>query len=330
MAETANAAQTSDEVTGPQHAGGAEEQALRTQIKAAMELDGISQAKLAGELGLSYARFNQWLHCVYPGKREPIVHAVRAWLDRRIAAAELKATLPDAPEYFETPSANAAIDALSFAQIAPAVVVIYGGAGVGKTTAIRRYQSKAPNVWAVTATPNTARPGPLLSRICVELGIRPSANNARMETSIYDRVRDTRGLLVVDEAQHLCHRSLDCIRQIHDATSIGLALAGNERIYAQMTGGSRDAVYAQVFSRLAKRVRLTKPKPADVDALLSAWGVNDPDCRKFCMDIGRRPGALRGLTQTLRLARMFASQQDTREIGLAHVRHAWLDLGGDA
>lgn len=303
---------------------------LRDQVRIAMDMDSLSQTDVSQLTGVGKTRLNQWLKDRYPGDNEAIETDLRRWLESRQAAAELEGQLPAAPDYVETISARAVMGALSFAQMAEAVSVVYGGAGVGKTTTVRRYRQQAPNVWLVTATPACASTGALLKRIAQTLGMRTTGTVDALESAIIERVRETRGLLVIDEAQHLTYRALDAVRSIHDAAGVGLALVGNEIVYSQLTGGSRSVGFAQLFSRVAKRVRLARPKDGDVLALLDAWGIKDKDTRQFCLAIGRRPGALRGLSQTLRLASMFAASSGQGLPALEHVRDAWADLGGEA
>ncbi len=93
-------------------------------------------------------------------------------------------------------------------------------------------------------------------------------------------------------------------------------------MYSQLTGGQRQAGFAQLFSRVAKRVRLSRAKDADVLALLDAWRIDDAEARQLCLGIGRRPGALRGLSQTLRLASMFAATSGAARPTAEHVRDA--------
>lgn len=306
------------------------EQTLQERVRAVMDAEGLSLTGLSQLTGVGKTRLSQWLKDKYPGDNGAIETDIRRWLESREAAAELEGQLPAAPEWVETASARAVIGALSFAQMAEAVSVVYGGAGVGKTTTIRRYRKQAPNVWVVTATPACASTGALLKRIAQALGMRTTGTVDALEASIIERMRETRGLLVIDEAQHLTHRALDAVRSIHDAAGIGLALVGNEIVYSQLTGGSRSVGFAQLFSRVAKRVRLAKAKDADVLALLDAWGIQAKDARQFCLAIGRRPGALRGLSQTLRLASMFATSAGQRLPGVEQIRDAWADLGGEA
>lgn len=306
------------------------DEALIAEVRQIMEAEGLSQTALSQLTGVGKARLSQWLNGVYKGSVPTVEESIRRWLDSRQTATALEGQMPIAPEWVETPSARAVLSALSFSQMAEAVSVVYGGAGVGKTTTIARYKRQAPNVWVVTATPAVSAPGPILTRIAQTLGIRSTGAVHVIEANIIERVRETRGLLVIDEAQHLTHRALDAIRSIHDAAGIGLALVGNEIVYSQLTGGSRSVGFAQLFSRVAKRVRLSRAKDADVTALLEAWGITDKAARQLCLGIGRRPGALRGLSQTLRLASMFAAASGTNRPAVEHIRDAWQDLGGEA
>lgn len=309
---------------------GQHDEALIGEVRQIMGDESLSQTALSQLTGVGKARLSQWLNGVYKGNVAAVEESVRRWLESRRASAALDGQMPTAPEWVETPSARAVLSALSFAQMAEAVSVVYGGAGVGKTTTLNRYRDQAPNVWVVTATPAVSAPGPILTRIAQVLGIRASGAVHVIEANIIERVRETRGLLVIDEAQHLTHRALDAIRSIHDAAGIGLALVGNEVVYSQLTGGSRSVGFAQLFSRVAKRVRLSRAKDADVTALLEAWGIADKDARQLCLGIGRRPGALRGLSQTLRLASMFAATTGAARPGVEHIRDAWQDLGGES
>ncbi|UEX77028.1 AAA family ATPase [Spiribacter halobius] len=299
--------------------------ALQEEIARIMEAEELTQGSVAREAGLSASAISRWFKGRYEGNVQALESKLRRWLDARRAKQELTTQLPEAPDWVETPTATTIQAALSYAQMASAISCIYGGAGVGKTSAIRRHQRASPNVWVVTATPTTARPGPILYRIAAALGIRTSGALHQVEHNIVERVRDTRGLLVIDEAQHLCHRALDAVRSIHDAAGIGVVLAGNEIVYSQLTGGNRSMGFAQLFSRISKRVRLGRPKDGDVDALLDAWGIDEREARQLAHHIARRPGALRGLTQTLSMAAMFAGGTP----GVKHIRAAWADLGGE-
>lgn len=305
------------------------DETLAAQISELIKQEARSQVALAKEMGIGVAVFNQWLQGKYAGRNDDVQAKVQRWLDARDNERELKDKLPADLDWVRTPSANAVSGALGFSQMAGAISVIYGGAGMGKTTAIRAYQRQSPNVWVVTASPTVAMPGPTMLRIAAALGTRTAGRVHQVEADIIERARGARGLLVIDEAQHLSYRALDAVRSIHDATGVGVALCGNEIVYAQLTGGNRAVGFAQLFSRVAKRVRLSKPQAGDIDAILDAWGIDDKATRKFCHGIGMRPGALRGLSQTIRLATFFSNNAG-QPLSLEIIRDAWADLGGDA
>lgn len=122
---------------------------------------------------------------------------------------------------------------------------------------------------------------------------------------------------------------LDALRAIFDASEVGLAILGNESVYTQLTGGSRKAHFAQLFSRIGKRERLAMPSQGDIDIILDAWRIIQPKARTFCHEIGLKAGALRMLTKVLRMARLMTPENET-EIIYKTISTAWEDLGGMA
>lgn len=302
---------------------------VRTQVRVLMDIDKrLSQARIAKEAGVSSATVSQYLAGSYNGDNEAIEAKLQRWIDTTHAQRAQAEALPSAPDYISTPTAERVIGGLRYAQIAGDIAVIYGGAGLGKSTAITRYATSAPNVWHVTMTPATASVVTALEEIVDVLnlgGVQGGA--AKLHRAIVKRVRGTQGLLVIDESQHLSVAALDQIRGIHDATGIGIALVGNEAAYARITGGNRAAYLDRLFSRIGKRVRLTKSTSGDINALLTGWNIEHADCRAQLVDIASKPGALRGLTKVLRLASMYAAAAK-RKLCCDDVRAAWKELGG--
>ncbi|ROO28227.1 AAA family ATPase [Salinisphaera orenii] len=304
---------------------------LMAAVRDEMEAGSLSQAAVARETGLSASALNQRLKGVYRGDNAAVDAKLSRWLDARRERRSADAQMPEAPAWVQTPSARRIRSALSYAQIAGDIAVIYGGAGVGKTSTAHEYQRQAPNVWIVTMTPATAVVGAALERIALAIGLRPSGRASRIEGEIIERLQGTQGLLIIDEAQHLAPRALEAIRSLQDATGVGVAILGNQVVYTQLTGGNRSIGFAQLFSRIGKRVSLNRPTQADVDALATAWGVTATDAVRLLRDIAKKPGALRAVTKTMRLASMFAAgaDADADQPTLEHIRSAYRDLGGD-
>lgn len=302
---------------------------LRSEIAAMLSDDNkLTQAEIARQSGVGSTSLSQWLNGRYPGDNERLEAELAKWIDAYNARQLEAKALPQAPEYVPTPSSEKITAALSYAQLANDISVIYGGAGLGKTTTLLQYQRTNPNVWIATMSPCTAGAVPALEEVAESLGIEMHGGAAKLQRAIIRRMRGTMGLLIIDEAQHLGVAALDAMRALHDATNLGLALVGNESVYARMTGGNRAAYLDRLFSRIGKRVRLTRSLKGDIDALIDAWNLKSRECRNVLHDIASKPGGLRGLTKVMRLASLFAAGAN-RAVTCEDIKAAWRDLGGE-
>lgn len=296
------------------------------RLRKEMESRSISQAQAAREIGVSPTTLTQLLGGTYPADPTRQIQRVQRWLELQ-QEQRSQPQMPAAPAWIATPTAERVIAALGYAQMAGDIAVIYGGAGLGKTTAARQYAQRYPNVWLATMSPATAGVTTALEEVCLALGIRDLPQGAaRMQRAIVARVAGTGGILVVDEAQHLTVAALDALRAVHDATGVGLALVGNEAVYARMTGGTRAAYLDRLFSRIGKRVRLSRATRDDIERIAGGFRVSEKAMR-ILHEIGGRAGALRSVVKTLRLAAMMV--EGGGEIQPIHIEAAARDLAGE-
>jgi hypothetical protein len=294
------------------------------RVRAEIERRGITQAQAAREIGISSTTLTQLLGGTYAADPARQIERLTRWLGLQ-EEVRAQAKLPPAPAWVHTPTAERVLAALGYAQMAGDIVLIYGAAGVGKTTAAHEYRRRYPSVWVATMSPATAGVSTALEEVCLAVGFRDLPQGAaRMSRALVARIADTSGLLIVDEAQHLTVGALDALRALHDATGVGLALMGNEHVYARMTGGYRAAYLDRLYSRIGKRVRLGRATREDIERIAEAFGVHNGACRPLT-EIGSRPGALRLVVKTLRLASMMATGSG---IEATHVAAAWQDLEG--
>lgn len=232
------------------------------------------------------------------------------------------------PAWVSTPTSERILAGLRYAQLAADIVVIYGGAGLGKTHAIRHYRSRSPNVFHVELSPATGGLIACLEEIAIAVGLSGYARTAAyLHRAICVRLRGANGLLVFDEAQELNMQALDQVRCIHDRAKVGIALVGNERVYAQMAGSNRAAYLDRLYSRIGKRIHLRRSSEGDAAAVISAWGITDNPSRGRLLEIAGKPGALRVLSKALRLADTYA-QAEGRKVNRDDIDAAWYDLGG--
>ena len=88
---------------------------------------------------------------------------------------------------------------------------------------------------------------------------------------IVQRLQGTKGLLILDEAQHLMLPALESLRSIYDTTECGLVLMGNEAVYSRLSG-RRSAEFAHLFSRVGSVLKLEKPLPRTLRHWLGIGG----------------------------------------------------------
>jgi len=266
-----------------------------------------SQVTLAKKVGISDAVLNQWIQNKYVGSIPKTEEKIQKYLESRVKRSSIAAAI-SVGGFIETHTSQRVIETLGFAQAANDFAVICGGAGMGKTTSARWYATENSNVWLVTITPACATKRPCLSEICAGVGIAESGIDNRMMSGLKKKLAGTNGLLILDEAQHLNMVALETIRSLHDATEIGVALMGNQSIYARLTGGKRQAEFAQLFSRIGKRTILKAPTKRDVEAICEAFGIDDKETIDLARAIADKPGALRSVVKTIRYARMLTPE----------------------
>lgn len=297
------------------------QEALRARVKN-LRSDAFSYAAMAREAGIAGATFSLWLNDAYAGNNGRIARQVARWLDNRDEVQRLRQVMPGEPAFVVTPSVARILGLLTYAQAAPTMAVVSGGAGVGKTSAIEHYAARNPNVWVMVGEPACRSPNAMLARLCEVLGLGPRAGASRSR-AVVQRLSGTGGLLILDEAHFYPTLVLDQVRHIFDQARIGVALLGNAGIYGRLEGEGRTERHAPLFRRIGMRLTLAATTARDVAALLDAWGVEGREERRLLSAVARQPGALGGMAGVWRMARMVAEDET---VAAAHIREAHLRL----
>lgn len=290
--------------------------ALRRRAAEILEA-GFTPQRLAVETGIKRLELLAWMD--KRNNDQGIQNRIAEWFRQGDEEASQKTE----PGWVETPTGIKIMDALSYAQITPTISLIYGGAGVSKTTTAKRYAEMHSHkaqcsgasmcrvkggVFYISAAKWVRTPVAILQAISIAVGAS-SANAYRNDqlAKMILSVLIPGDLLIVDESQHLEPDALDGIRYFHDEGGIGIAYLGNEEVYTRISGRTRKASFAQLSSRVGMRLHIEFPDAGDVDALLEEWGVSGKQAREFAISIALRPGGLRGLIQVLRQSRVIAA-----------------------
>lgn len=293
--------------------------------------EGKPLSQLAPETGVPYGTLHAWSTAKYQGNNERIARQISAYMTTRAARERARATMRAAPPFVMTKTASRIWEVLEFAQSMPDMVLISADAGVGKTWATEAFAAGGSNVWKMTAEPALATVSGLLDQLARTLRIDWQFRAMSMSHSIQARLKGTKGLLIVDEAQFLTQIQREQLRStVHDGAGIGVALVGNEELRAQFSRERMTGKNAQLFSRIGVRFARAKPLKEDVAMLLNAWGLQDEKAREMATGIAMKPGANRVMTKVLVLAFSMADARGEDAPTLDDVETAWQQLGGNA
>lgn len=273
---------------------------VRGRIEALLDA-GYTLARLATETGLAKSDLRAWQKW---DASEDVDLALAQWL----AEIEQEASESE-PGYCETPTGLRYLSGFEQAQSDPSIFIGGGVAGCGKSSALAHYaQHVAPRaVLHVTASPAVKKFTAVLDSLLRELNgygnVSDSYRTVAMIDALLREMKRQYRLIVIDEAQHLEYEALEGLRIFLDDFGIGLAFLGNEKTYKDFSGTGQAARFAQLSSRVGRRMMVLKPEEGDIDAMLAAWGVKGRREREFMQAVGMLPGALRNVHKVVKAAR---------------------------
>ncbi|EMV5232531.1 AAA family ATPase [Escherichia coli] len=298
---------------------------IRAVLRTLVENEETTFKQIALESGLSTGTISSFINDKYNGDNERVSQMLQRWLEKYHAVAEL----PEPPRFVETQTVKQIWTSMRFASLTESIAVVCGNPGVGKTEAAREYRRTNNNVWMITITPSCASVLECLTELAFELGMNDAPRRkGPLSRALRRCLEGTQGLVIIDEADHLGAEVLEELRLLQESTRIGLVLMGNHRVYSNMTGGNRTVEFARLFSRIAKRTAINKTKKADVKAIADAWQINGEKELELLQQIAQKPGALRILNHSLRLAAMTAHGKGER-VNEDYLRQAFRELDLD-
>lgn len=298
---------------------------IRAGLRTLVESEKATYAQIARESGVAAGTLSAFVNDKYNGDNERIAQTLERWLDNYHRAAEL----PEPPRFVETKTVRQIWTSMRFASLTESIAVVCGNPGVGKTEAAREFRRTNNNVWMITITPSCASVLECLTELAYELGMNDAPRRkGPLSRALRRRLEGTQGLVIIDEADHLGAEVLEELRLLQESARIGLVLMGNHRVYSNMTGGNRTVEFARLFSRIAKRTAINKTKKADVKAIADAWQITGENERELLQQIAQKPGALRILNHSLRLAAMTAHGKGER-VNEDYLRQAFRELDLD-
>lgn len=300
----------------------AEWEKITTRLKILAKENDWSQGDVSKYSGVPNSTISQWYNGTYPSDLSAINTKMENWLDayeEDVAAPQMLNT----DVFVETQISKKIWMALQFAQSQSDVVAVTVPSGFGKTHTLEQYKSTKPHVHLVTMSPNSKKPHGMLMELARKLGVHQN-NATKMVHPIGKKLERVGNgtLLIMDEAQNLETDAINQVRHFADIYKCGIALVGNNEVYQRLTASHDGPSHAQIKSRMAMVVNDDRLTTSDINMVLNAWSIDDPDMRKFLTGICRKDGAFRQAEKTLQLANIIATGAG-KSIDLETLRLAW-------
>lgn len=297
-------------------------QQLAEPFREVIATRGLTQAEVARQIDVSASSLSSFLAGRYKGDNEEMVRKLTVWRDGVAAGDGLIAIVARIRAYTETPTSRSILSTVEFAKTVGAVVSIATTPGVGKSITLKHYADRTPAVWSCTFSKDTRSVYATLEEVATAIGmVEKPARPDQLRREIVRRIERTRGLLICDEAQNLSPDGFETIRTLHDRANVGVLFAGHTDL------ADRIARLPQLDGRVSAPLRIAKAKPADVDALLIAWGSECKRTRDFLRQYAGQSTGLRRIARAYELSAIYAAG-DAAPIDFDHVRRAWSALAG--
>lgn len=284
---------------------------------------GLSWSRIGELAGIPAGTISVFASGAYKGDNDRIARKVFRYCQTLESQAERSIGIALDPGYFETATSRRLHGLLTIAHMGR-ITVGATGPGTGKTVTMREYKDRASNVWVATMHQTTKTVNAMMTSVLRALSISDRGGwGTQMSGLIAESMRGRRGLLVIDEANHLTWEALEEIRYWHDETGVGVCLLGNEELLMRIQGGPRRDAFARLNSRIAQSHIQNLPLEDDVEAFCDGWGVTDPAMRQLLGRVALTPGAggLRECRQIVEQGSMLAAD-DGLPLSIAYLRDA--------
>jgi len=234
----------------------------RQELKNWMDDTNTSMSAVARGLGISPTAVSQYINNKYQGDVAKIDDAVRSFLDRQ----REKASAPRRKlEFIQTSVSKKVFEVAKICHLDGELGVAYGGAGLGKTEAVKEYARQNSDVILIEADLGyTARV--LFRELHKRVGLDGVGSIDCLKNDVIQRLRDSGRLIIVDEAEHLPYRALELLRRVYDKAGVGILLVGMPRLVANLRG--KKGEYAQLYSRVGIAANLQPLQEKDTENIV--------------------------------------------------------------
>lgn len=277
--------------------------AFREDFKDFIERNKISQNKAAEAAGYTGSVVSQWLSGTYKGDAEGVEAALRTWMEREKSRRASRAV-----PTIETETMRRITNAITIAHQERDIAVIVGPAGVGKTTALRRYQAANPNGAILIEVDDSMNKVALIQELAEKLGLAREGGHVELVRRAATTLAERDLVVIIDEADYLNDGALElCRRIVNDKGRSGLVLVGLQRLVFRIKSLKND--HEQLASRVGVLLEVEGLKQVDAEKIVhSVWPTMDKDCTALFLKTAG--GSVRSLAKLIARAHLTAVAND--------------------
>jgi DNA transposition AAA+ family ATPase len=308
-------------------------QAARAWVRDLVENQGSQYTTIAEQIGYSRSSVMRFVAEDHGG-----VEMVRKILDLKdlwqTAATPLAAPIELSIPFINTEDTERVLGVCRFCANEPAIGVIVGHAGAGKTTTLRQWCQNNPLAIYISADVTMNTRG-VLEEIANPLMVSTRGTLRDIMRRLIEHLKRDRRVIVIDEADVLVSysddsvRKLEVLRPLHDRAGASIILAGLPRLKVFLTRGpSLKQDFEQIYSRVRIMAELKGLTREEATEILAGYPMTE-GAREMLVTaaVSRGQGGMRRLTTLLQKCIEMANTQNThitREIVQAADRLALL------
>lgn len=295
---------------------------MRDKLSSYIHQENISQSQISKELDVSKTTLSLFLKGVYTGDNEEIGSRIEQYF----AIGSARRVLAKSPDFCPTiTNTQKILESVKITHVMNDILLLYGAAGCGKTTALKYYSQNNNGVVFVEADVTTNSPRSILMLIMEAIGERPRGATADMMRLLTAKLQDTNKLIIIDEAQHLTPKSFDELRALNDKAGVGIVYSGNPSILKRMYGRMEED-FDQVYSRIGFHCEVSNRHSfSDIQQYFRKYPLPE-DCLKFLHKIAHRKGGLRLMDKQYKLAANIATALQ-EDLAVYHFEEAAKRMG---
>lgn len=292
----------------------------RGELRDYIDETGRSIRAAARGMGRGASSVSQFLNSKYEGDDEKLARDVRSYLlreqerERREREGVLSTGGAASGEAARAPVETEAFQRLHhiarLCHVERDIGVAVAEAGSGKTVAAAAYAEEHPDALFIEVGPEFSAK-PLAQEVARALSLDTRGTLYGVMRRVYERLKDSGRLLIVDEAESLPVRGLELVRRIHDKTGVGVLLVGLDELLEVLSASERE--FKQLWSRVGLKAKLPgQLSEEDTRALVRATLPARGSDAEAIAQAAREAGATgaRTLAKLLRRAASVAEMND--------------------